>query len=436
MTIPRRVARAVAVAAVPALLGVVGAAPPAAATEQTEDCEPGVTRYVDDTNLNFAGKLLGSFTSWGYATGKGVTVAVVDSGIDTGNAHLTDNVLPGQSFAGGAGDGRSDDSRHGTAVAGIIAARPLAGRSAMVGQAYDARLLPVRVFDKSVDPENPDPYDRPEFPPDAGRVAQGIRWAADHGADVINVSMTSDRSDRQGWLAQRAAVRYAQERDIVVVAASGDAVGETPVTQRLWPAAFPGVLGVAAVNGNGVVDDYSVHGPHVDVAAPGGNILVTFGADGDCIAGADGPLTSWAAGYVSGLAAQLRERHPQESAERIAYRIQASAKRPRADRRDDESGWGLIQPTPALTLSLDPNLPGPRLPGAAEPQTVQAESDFVPPRETTDPLAAPQRSLTWWVLGGAGLAALALLVRPLARRRAERAAVDRPAADRLAPRPQ
>ncbi len=199
------------------------------------------------------------------------------------------------------------------------------------------------------------------------------------------------------------------------MAASGDsAVGE--VNMERYPASFPGVIGVAAANSTGTVDDFSVHNEGVDVIAPGQDVIVAFHANGDCLGG-ETPQTSYAAGFVSGLAAQLVERFPRESNEMIAWRIMSTAKRARPSARDNRSGWGLIQPYAALTVVPDASRPGPPLPGAAPVVTAKAVSGLEIATKRRDPLAAVREQAVWWALGGAGLAALALLLRPLVRRR-------------------
>ena len=114
----------------------------------------------------------------------------MDSGVDPGNAHLRGAVLPGVSFV--PGPPTEDILGHGTGVAGIIAARSLGdGRSSLIGAAPRAKILPVRVFqDEDSTGSRPVAY-----PPDTGRMAAGIAWAVRHGADVINVSMSTRPTD-------------------------------------------------------------------------------------------------------------------------------------------------------------------------------------------------------------------------------------------------
>ncbi len=391
-----------------ALSGVGATTVPAEAA--TTNCQVGQTSYVKDPQASNALPMISTPQTWKIATGKGVKIGVVDSGIDARNQHLGRAVLPGKSLLGD--DGRVDPYGHGTSVAGVIAARRIP-QSVLVGQAPDATLLPFRVYDRAEDASGAG--EPPQRPLDPRGVAQGIRWAADAGAKVINVSLSSGPS-AEGLDAEKAAVTYAQRKGALIVAAAGDSgTGET-VTMQRYPAAFPGVLGVAAANSTGNVDDYSIHGPDVDVIAPGQNVIVTFFANGDCLGG-ENPQTSYATGFVSGLAAQLMERFPKESPEMIAWRIASTAKRARPSQRDDSSGWGLIQPYAALTLLADPSRPGPPMPGAARVRAARQESGLRIAGNQPDALDPVRRETTWWALGGVGVAALALVVTPLVRRR-------------------
>lgn len=398
---------AAALVATLAPLGVVATATPASAAE----CEIGKTQYFPGASPVL--QRLGVGQAWTLARGRGVKVAVVDSGVNDDNAHFPDGVvLPGVSFVAGDPDptGRTDVLGHGTAVAGIIAARALPKvKSGLIGAAPEVQILPVRVFTRDTDLQ---PGDTPLT---GAGIARGIRWAVENDADVVNVSLSAPSTNISlGEI--KSALALAERRNVVVVASSGDSDGTSRTEQR-FPAAGRGVIGVAATNVQGVVDDYSVHGEHVDVAAPGSNILVAFHANGDCQTG-EQALTSWAAPFVSALAAQLKERFPKESAAEIAYRIASTAQRPVAGQRDDRQGWGAIRPYEALTATLDTRRPGPAAPGQKAKQAVASEPTGARPMEVaTDPLDPARRQVLWWLIGGGGLAALALVVRPLVRAR-------------------
>ncbi len=379
-------------------------------------CGEGGARYVDQPSKALQRLAVG--TAWRLETGEGITVAVVDSGVAADNAHLREAVIPGRSFVQGDGDpgGRTDLWGHGTAVAGLIAARPVEG-SAVYGIAPSATILPVRVF---VQGQTGDAVVPAAQLPDVARMARGIEWAAKNGADVINVSMSTRTDDP----ALRAAVRYAVKRDVVVVASGGNRTSEEEQDGLRYPAALPGVVGVAASDDFDRVTSSSIHGPQIDVYAPGQNVLTAYKSGGDCLVGPEMPYSSYATGYVSGVVALLRARYPHETAEEIIYRLTASADRPRRDQRDDVRGWGLVQPVEALSLTLDPSRPGPPLPGGRETVSSDGAGGMPPIEPRTDPLAPLREDMLWWLLSGVGAVGLAFLLRPLVgpalRRRRER----------------
>ena len=365
---------------------------PAGAAESDQPCEAGVTQKIGDPSAARNLTQLGFPETWKIATGKGVRVAVVDSGVNASNLHLTNAVEKGRSLVGG--DARQDDFGHGTAVAGIIAARRVDG-SVLVGAAPDATIIPVRTYQKV---------------PDTAGLAQGIRWAADQEADVINVSVSTGPNDPA--LPQlRAAVKYAVSSDAVIVASGGNQGELAPLTQKRFPAALPGVIGVAATRANGTVDDWSIHGPQNDVAAPGENVLITYLGDGDCLAGSNGrAYTSWATAYVSGLAADLRQEFPDATAEEISNRILDTASRPVRSKRDDVQGWGVIQPYAALTTS------GSNKPGTTQADEVKSVRGGIDPLDLhSDPMQPSRTAMLWWAIGSLGVAGVALVLRPWIR---------------------
>lgn len=377
-------------------LGVVPGVPliasPASGAESDQPCEAGVTRYIDDPSAARNLTQLGFPETWKIATGKGVRVAVVDSGVNADNAHLADAVDKGRSFVDG--DAREDAFGHGTAVAGIIAARRVDG-SVLVGAAPDATILPVRTYEKV---------------PDTAGLAKGIRWAAEQKADVINVSVSTGPNDA-ALPELRAAVKYAVSVGAVIVASGGNQGELAPLTQKRFPAALPGVIGVAATRSNGAVDDWSIHGPQNDVAAPGEDVLIAFLGNGDCLGGANGrAYTSWATAYVSGLAADLRQAFPDATAEEISDRILDTASRPVRSKRDNVQGWGVIQPYAALTTS------GTGAPGATGADDAQsARGGITPVGLHSDPMQPTRTAMLWWAIGSLGVAGVALVLRPWIR---------------------
>lgn len=363
------------------------------------------------------------------ATGKGVTVAVVDSGIDVGNPHLTGAVIGGVDLVGDGErpDGLSDPHGHGTVIAGEIAARRVSG-SGVVGLAPDAALLSVRVFRSESD------QDREKgFAPTPERIAAGIRWAVDNGADVINVSL----SMQQNADLLRTAVEYADARGALVVASAGNraSVPEGTADGVRFPAGYPQALGVTAGGLDGRATDDSMHGPQVDVAAPGVNVLSTATGAGDCQFSDEAASASFATGYASAAAALVAQAHPSESPAEWAYRLTATAIRSDADRRDDIDGWGFIQPLAAIDLLPDASTRGPTSPffdtsdSAVRPRGIEIESaPTVTPFTLTSETALIVGVVSATLLG---LLAALLLLRRTTRRAPEPDTVgtDSPALD-------
>ena len=333
--------------------------------------------------------VLAAQRAWRTSTGAGVLVAVVDSGVAADNVHLADAVVPGLDLVGVdvEASGRSDVDGHGTAIAGIVAARPVDG-SGLVGIAPDASILPVRVF-----------YGRTDDAvaagtgPDTARLAAGIVAAADAGAQVINVSLSVSSPDP----ALEAAVAHATTAGALVVASAGNRTTvDTPDGPR-WPAAYDGVLAVAAIGADGSGTADAIHGPHVLVAAPGTDVLTTYFGAGDCVQGATSS-TSWATAYVSGAAALVAARYPEETPAQWAYRLEVTAARLDPAARDDVVGWGVVRPDLALAFVDDGTAAGPASPSHARPAGVEPVVAQVAGGTVARPLAAVQRHATWWAL--------------------------------------
>lgn len=382
--------------------------PDAVPSDQTGPDQPMVQRRVcavatalPDSNfadVPWANDYLGLAEAQQFATGAGVTVAVIDTGVNVSDR------LPAE--AGGDfvddGDGLSDCDAHGTLTASIIAGRPSLD-DAFVGVAPDARVISLRQTSGAFDPEGlqVDPND-PNTTPAAGSVrslARAIVRAANLGAGVINVSEAACfRVTRQVDEATLgAALNYAVNvKGAIVVVAAGNVGADCsqnpppdpskPDDPRGWdrvqtivtPAWYdPLVVTVGGIGPTGAPSDFSMHGPWVGVAAPA-EAIVALGADGqpvNALQGSDGPVpiagTSFAAAYVSGLAALLRQRFPALTSAQIAYRITASARHPGGG-VNDTVGAGVVNPVAALTWDIPP---GPvatpvvikRLPPPAEP---------------------------------------------------------------------
>lgn len=380
------------------LLGVGLAAAPSEASSPASAAPQGectATNWIAETPT--ALNELQSESAWARTRGAGVTVAVVDSGV-AANPHLADAVVGGINLVPDGTDagGRTDLYGHGTAIAGQIAAR-VVPESGVEGLAPESRILAVRVFAGTSDQ-----LVEAGFGPSTARMAEGIRWAADQGAQIINVSMSTLGADP--GLAD--AVAYATGRGSLIVSTAGNRDSSLAVEQSesdgvRYPAGFPEVLGVAATDSAGVVTDASIHGPHVRVSAPGQLVLTASAAGADCVYAPQAPATSYAAGYVSAAAALVAAAHPDETPAQWAYRLEATAVRPAAGSRDDRAGWGVVQPWDAMTLIPGPGVRGPASPftdGATTPP-IAVESD---PVEVVDDPGADAAAIAIGVTIGIG----------------------------------
>ncbi|GAA4217900.1 type VII secretion-associated serine protease mycosin [Actinocatenispora rupis] len=267
--------------------------------------------------------------AWPVSRGRGVTVAVVDSGVNGTHPALAGRVDHGTDLVDSKGSADQDCVSHGSTVGGIIAGDQLSG-SGFAGVAPDARLLPIRIAN-----------DMEQFTGGSERVAQAIRYAVDHHAKVINLSLTTENT-----AVLRTAVAYARDHDVVMVAATGND-GQHTTT---YPAAYPGVIGVAGIGESGDPDPQSNTGDEVDLAAPSLRIVGPAGnGDGYVLWGGGG--TSFAAPFVAGTAALVRSYRPDLSADEVARRLEATADHP-ADGRDDTVGYGVVNPYRAVTAVL------------------------------------------------------------------------------------
>ena len=356
-------------------------------------------------------KQIGVEQAWGVTEGQGVVVAVVDSGVDANNPHLQGAMTPGIDLLG-RGDGQRDDSGHGTAVAGMIAARQVEG-SGVVGIAKSATIMPVRVYQGDSDDQV-----KKGVGPTPARTAEGIQWAADNGAKVIVVGhmLTQDEPEVQ------AAVNHATEVGALVVAGagtvestkrpSGVATASTPPpatdangAEIRYPAAYSNVLGVTSLDASGGVSKEVLQGSHVDVAVPAQAVPTTFFGEGDCLVSQSRPSPSLAAGYAAGVAALVVAAHSGETPADWKYRLTVTAIRPEPATFSPATGWGLIAPYAALNFVNDGTAVGPENPRGAHPVPTPSPSPLKP--IVPDP-APWRRARLAGGIGAAGLVALSL----------------------------
>ncbi|MGF2949111.1 S8 family serine peptidase [Microbacterium alcoholitolerans] len=424
---PRALRGAAAAAGVIAMLLTAGAGAPHAASAASstgtppsvdataQQCTPGQRVLTPATS--YLVERLGLEDAWALSRGSGVTVAVVDSGVEAGNVHLSGALVRGHTtFGDGSAPADDDLFGHGTAIAGLIAARPVDG-SGVVGIAPGAKIMPVRAFESA--PEDGQ-SSRDITGPSAASVSAGIRWAAEHGAQIINVSLSDDQSAGQ----YRTAVDFARSRGALVIASAGNrktADSNRPDPVHFYPGELDGALAVAGVLRDGTWDPNSSYaGAHVDIAAPGQAMPSTYISGGDCVFNGDSASSSYATAVVSGAAALVAARFPDESPDQWAFRLKQSAMRVSPAERSNTVGWGEVRPAEALALVDDGMLPGP--PSAVHPAPTPVPT---PPRTISidpvpDPLD-PARAIVGWAFGaGATISAIVLLLARARSRRARR----------------
>lgn len=409
-----------------------GSPGPAQPMEQRGPCTTsGVIPGSDPGAVGPSQAALNLPAAWQFSRGEGQLVAVIDTGVRPGPR--LPNVDPGGDFVETT-DGLTDCDGHGTLVAGIIAGQPGGpDGDGFSGVAPAARLLSIRTTSAKFSPRTPggDPL-MERAASDVTTLARAIVHAADLGARVINISaitcLPADRTVDQAGLG--AAIRYAAvDKDAVIVAAAdnggptgtaggGTSCASNPLTDlgqpddpRNWagvtsvsiPSCWqPYVLSAASLAPDGQPSAFSMAGPWVGIAAPGENVVSISNRDGGGLANGlpddhqqmialNG--TSYAAAYVSGVAALVRARYPELTAPQALRRITATA-RGGARAPSNVVGAGSVDPVAALTWQL---------PAGNPPEASPAKPVAVPPRP------AP-RSTTPRTVAFAGTAALALLV--------------------------
>ncbi|MGH3712201.1 MAG: S8 family serine peptidase [Micromonosporaceae bacterium] len=265
--------------------------------------------------------------------GEGVTVAVIDSGVDASHPDLAGNVLPGTEIPDKGGDGRTDTYGHGTGMASLVAGHGhgQGNRDGVLGIAPKAKILPVRV-----------PVGTGEVtPPD--ETAKAIDWAVDKGAKVINLSYLDATSHHL-----TEAVESALDQGVVIVNSAGNvSQGDKEI---LGIGLVPGVVVVSGTDFRGNFSTNSVAGAEVCVAAPMEKVMAAgagkFGTYDN------GSGTSNSAALVSGAAALVFSKYPDIDGNNVINRLISTADDRGPEGRDEEYGYGVIDPLAALTSDV------------------------------------------------------------------------------------
>jgi subtilisin family serine protease len=327
----------------------------------------------------------------GGADGRGITVAVLDSGVQGDLPELRGRVLPGADFTGNGSDGRidydSDEFSHGTAMASLIVAAR--GYADIEGLAPAAKILPVVVPLVSVVHQGEPPVNA---------TAKAIDYAAGHGARIISMSLGGARTERQDRLPCPSdiqdAVLRALRRGAIVVAASGNAAQSgNPVEE---PGVCLGVVSVGAVDAGLRVTAFSSRHRYLSVTAPGSNIATLNREPDTAFVGAG---TSHATALTSAALALVWSKYPHESGRQILSRLLATATDRGPKGRDPEYGLGVIDPAAAIgagpAVAAGPN---PVLDGAA-PLLALASARASAPKPAVA-TAAPDAPLGKYQVGG------------------------------------
>ncbi|GAA4545142.1 type VII secretion-associated serine protease mycosin [Amycolatopsis samaneae] len=311
-------------AAGPAAMADRGTAPPLPSGPTTCLSPPSVS----EPEVPWGQRQLAPDRVWHLSRGKGITVAVVDTGVDAGTPQLAGRVLTGTDVLDPHGKANTDCYGHGTFVAGIIGAAPDPG-TGFAGVAPDVTILPIRA---ATGQNNP-----------TGALADGIRAAVDRQARIINVSASTSAPSPE----LRAAIDYAAARGVLVVASAANGAKEgDPVT---YPAAYPSVLAVGAIDSSGARADFSQTGGYLGLVAPGVDVI-SIGPGGPGQWQSSG--TSYSAPFVTGVAALVLAYHPGLSGEQLRHRLEATADHPPARLPDPGLGWGTVNPMAAVTTVL------------------------------------------------------------------------------------
>lgn len=298
-------------------------------------------------------KLMDPQRVWPMSRGKGVKIAVIDSGVSDRSDVMGDGKVTSlKNLTHEHGDATCDQNGHGTVVGAIISAREAKKEKLpYYGMAPDSTLMSVKILR--------DTEQMSDGKVVAGLIADGINASIDAGADIINISAAAPNTAEL-----KAAVKRAQKKDVLLVVAAGnkDQNGnqgaEYPAAYASKHKTYPALLAVSSATPDNVVSNKSNIGPYVDIAGPGFKpVGPNPNGDGTWV-GADtrddNAFTSFATPYVTGTAALVKARYPGMGGAEIATRITKTAEHP-AGGRDEGVGYGMVDPYRAVTADLDPH---------------------------------------------------------------------------------
>ena len=319
----------------------------------------------------------GISAAWNTTRGEGVTIAIIDTGVDGSVAELKGVVIGGADFSGlGSSNGQtpvgSENNEHGTLVASLAAGRGTGGNNGVIGSAPAASILSISIGFGEGEVSSDD------------QIAEAVRWAVDNGADIINMSLTRNTLEwPETW---DDAFLYAEQNDVVVVAAAGNRGSGTTTVGA--PATMPGVLTVAGVDANGEASfDASSQGITIAVAAPSENLVgVVPGGRHITWNG-----TSGATPIVAGVVALVRAAHPELNAANVINRIVATARDAGTPGADAIYGFGLLDARAAVNADVEPVDANP-MGNLAEWITIYRRADATPapiPTGSVTPTPAP-----------------------------------------------
>ena len=353
--------------------------------------------------------------AWLSSRGAGVTVAVLDTGVDTSQPDLAGSVTTGRDYTGsGRAAGGPFWGVHGTAVASIIAGHghgPHHG-DGIIGVAPQAKILSVRVTLENKDPLLASPTVAAALP---AAIARGIRYAVRHGAQVIDLPLDpaaqAGATTAGGSPAERSAVAQALAKGVVLVAPSGDnGAGSDTVN---YPAAYPGVIAVGAFSQGFVKAPFTNHQPYAALTAAGNGVIAANGPT----AYAKLKSTSAASAVVAGIAALIRSQFPTLTPAQVEQALTSSTVFRHKGGRQDGSGFGTADAAAALLAAATIN---------ATPTSSASPGSAGNPAPPTAPAVKVHTKSLWQavripVLGLAALVLLALIILISVRVRQRRA---------------